>query len=228
MPAGTLATSFNDGVDGRALTAAASGGNGSSPFDAVRVDGNASMRFDSTHTRGVGLSIKHIVGSRANAYYEWSSSFGRQSQWYGRVYVWFDALPSGDPRLVRALDGQRLDLSIDLLRTGKLRIKDSTNTTLATTSQSIATRGWVRIEWQVDQRTGTVELRVFNSPNEVTPTETVKTMGGADIGRAADRVQIGRSGTQASTSVFWTDDPALSAARYLGPVPGTAVNRHRL
>jgi hypothetical protein len=184
------------------------------------------MRFDSTHTRGVGLSVKHIVGSRANAYYEWSSSFGRQSLWYGRVYVWFDALPSGDPRLVRALNGGQLDLAIDLMRTGQLRIKDSSNVTLATTTNRIITGGWVRIEWQIDQRTGTVELKLFNSPNEVAPTETIK-VSNARIGSATDRVQIGRSGTQTSSSVFWTDDPALSSTRYVGPVPGTAIRRHR-
>ena len=184
------------------------------------------MTFDSTHTRGVGLSIKHVVGSRANAYYEWSSSFGRRLVWYGRVYVWFDSLPSGDPRLIRALDGQQLDLAIDIMRSGKLRIKDSSNNTLGTTSQSIITKGWVRIEWQVDHRSGSVEVKLFNAPNEVTPTETLRTSG-ARIGAVTDRVQIGRSGTQASSSVFWTDDPAISAARYLGPVPGTAVNKHK-
>ena len=131
-----------------------------------------------------------------------------------------------DPRLIRALDGQELDLAIDIMRSGKLRIKDSSNNTLGTTSQSIITKGWVRIEWQVDHRSGSVEVKLFNAPNEVTPTETLRTSG-ARIGAVTDRVQIGRSGTQASSSVFWTDDPAISAARYLGPVPGTAVNRHK-
>jgi hypothetical protein len=197
------------------------------PFDTVVVGGGASRTYDSTHTRGTGLSAKHVVGSRQNAYYEWNSSFGQQTRWYGRVYLWFDALPSGNPRIVRALGGSGLDFAIDLMPNGHLKIKDARNYTLVTTSQGIVTGGWVRLEWMADQRSGVVELRLFNSPNSLTPTEVIVTASGSAIGTSTDRVQLGRSGTQAPTSVFWSDDPSLSRVGFVGPVPGTAIKKHR-
>ena len=88
-----------------------------------------SVALDATHTRGVGLSAKHTVGLRGNAYYGWGPTFAWAPTWYGRTYVWFDALPSGDVRLVRAQGSGALRFAIDVLRNGRLRLKDGGNVT---------------------------------------------------------------------------------------------------
>ncbi len=153
-----------------------------------------------------------------DSYYEWDRSFSWSPTWYGRTYVWFDALSAGDVRLVRVRGGGALRLAIDVMRNGRLRLKDANNVTIGMTTSSILTKGWVRIEWMVDQSTGTVELRLFNSPNTTTPTETLRTASGVAIGAFTDAVQIGRSGSQSFASTFWTDDPGIRVGGYLGPV----------
>ena len=76
----------------------------------------------------------------------------------------------------------------------------------------------MRIEWGVNQATGQVEVRLFNSPNVTTPTETIVSATGLNIGSSTDTVQIGRSGTQAFSTTFWTDDPAIATSGFIGPV----------
>ena len=187
-------------------------------FDAVSATSGASVTYDTTHTRGVGLSAKHVLAPGKDAYYEWSRSFGTQARWYGRVYVWFDGLPGGDLRLIRARGNSTLRFAIDVMHGGQLRLKDGSNVTLAITRASIVTGSWVRIEWGVNQATGQIEVRLFNSPNVTTPTESIVSATGRAIGPSTDTVQIGRSGSQTFSVTFWTDDPALGTTGFIGPV----------
>jgi hypothetical protein len=163
------------------------------------------------------MAAKHVASAGQNAAYGWGPSFGSRSLWFGRTYVWFDQLPAGDLRLVRAEGGGSLRMAIDVMRNGKLRIKDGANVTVGTTSLPIATRAWVRIEWKVDQRTGVIEVRLFNSPNSTTASAVLTTATRLAIGSTTDTVQIGRLGSQGFTSTFWTDDPAVGWTAYLGP-----------
>jgi hypothetical protein len=206
---------LNGGVAGSVLSIGWSGGAGSA-FDLVRNEGG-SITLDATHTRGVGLSVKHTVGVRGNAYYGWGPTFAWAPTWYGRTYVWFDALPSGDVRLVRAEESGALRFAIDVLRNGHLRLKDGGNVTIATTRSAILTGGWVRVEWGVDQRTGSIQVRLFNSPNLTTATDTMIAASALSSG-STNEVEIGRSGSQNFSAVFWTDDPAISTQGYVGPV----------
>ena len=191
---------------------------GGTPFDRI-VDNNGSVTLDATHTRGPGLAIKHEVGYGGNAYYGWGSSFSWAPIWYGRVYVWFDSLPDGGARLIRAKGAGSLRFAIDVLESGRLSLKDSENRTIVTTSSSILTGGWVRIEWMVNQEAGSVTILLFNSPNDTDPTETLLSPDGVSIGPDTDQVQIGRSGSQHYSTEFWTDDPAIGTGGFQGPVP---------
>jgi hypothetical protein len=167
--------------------------------------------------RGNGLTVKHVIGSGQDSYYGWRSAFGNRSLWFGRAYVWFDQKPRGDVRLVRALGGDRLSFSISVMRNGRLAVKNGANATIATTAGTIATRGWVRIEWRVSHQTGVVEVKFFNTPNSTVPTGTATSPSRQAIGSFTDTVQIGRSGSQAFSSTFWSDDPAVGWTSYLGP-----------
>jgi hypothetical protein len=213
----TLVNSLNGGVPGTPVSGATSGGVSGVAFDGVAIEGGASLVYDATHTRGTGLSARHTVGPRQNAFYRWGGSFSSWSVWYGRVYVWFDRLPSGDLRLVRGKDDYGLSFAIDLLRNGQLRGKDRANRTIAQTWTPIATGSWVRVEWRVDVVTGQLDIRLFNSPNSATATDAATSGPGRSFLATTNQVQIGRSGTQPFSADFWTDDPAISAGGWLGP-----------
>jgi hypothetical protein len=215
---GTLSNSLNGGTLGAPVSSNNSGGTNGLAFDTVVATGGAQLVYDNAHTRGVGLSAKHTLGPRGNAYYEWNRSLGAPSVWFGRVYVYLTGLPEGDVRLIRAERANALEAVIEITRRGTVRIRDDSNRIIATSIQPVVTGAWVRFEWKVNHTTGQIELRVFNSPNVTTPTETIVTATGQAIGSRADQVQIGRSGTQSFSSAFWTDDPALSTTGFIGPV----------
>lgn len=191
---------------------------GGDPFDRI-VDNGGSLTLDATHTRGLGLAVRHEVSYHGNAYYGWGDGFSWAPTWFGRVYVWMDSLLDGSTRLIRGKGDDELRFAIDVLPDGRVSIRDSGNQTLGTTSTPILTGGWVRIEWMVNHSTGSIEVLLFNSPNLSTPTETLSSPDGASIGPNTDQVQIGRSGSQRSSAEFWTDDPAISTAGFVGPVP---------
>ena len=107
-----------------------------------------------------------------------------------------------------------LRFAIDVLESGRLSLKDSENRTIVTTSSSILTGGWVRIEWMVNQAAGSVTILLFNSPNLTDPTEMLLSPDGVSIGTDTDQVQIGRSGSQRYSSEFWTDDPAIGTGGF--------------
>ena len=113
-------------------------------------------------------------------------------------------------RLVRLAPGRRcapdpgskgagsLRFAIDVLESGPFSLKDSENRTIVTTSSSILTGGWVRIEWMVNQPAGSVTILLFNSPNDTDPTETLLSPDGVSIGPDTDQVQNGHPGRSAA------------------------------
>jgi hypothetical protein len=200
-----------------AVTSTSSASDSDHAFDDVDVDPGAALAYDDAHSLGAGLAARHAAGPRQNTFYQWDESLQPASSVYGRVYVWFDQLPVGDLRLIRGTDPSGLGFAIDLLRSGKLRIKDRRNTTIGQTSASILTGTWVRIEWRADLALGEVEVRFFNSPAVVFPTGSVASGTGRAISSATNQFQVGRSGTQPFSVVFWTDEPALGVMGWLGP-----------
>jgi hypothetical protein len=213
-----VTNSLNGGIDELAITTSTSGGSSGHPFDGVIVENGASLVFDNARVRGTsGLSARHTLGPNQNAYYAWNRSVAQWSNSYGRVYVWFDRLPTGDLRLIRGKDSTGLAFAIDVLRNGVLRARDRSNRTITQTTASINTGRWVRIEWRVDTTSGQIVLRLFNDANSTTATETASSGSGQAISSSINEIHIGRSGTQGFSASFWTDDPAMSTYGWIGP-----------
>jgi hypothetical protein len=99
---------------------------------------------------------------------------------------------------------------------GQVRVVDRSGDEVLTTTTSLATDRWVRLEWRFDQPTGRAEIRLYNSSSSFTPSQTVVASGGS-FGTGSDAIQIGRSGSQTFWITFWTDDPGISSGGFLGP-----------
>jgi glycosyl hydrolase family 26 len=203
--------SLNVGPDEGSITAGGSSSGGDA-FSSVQIDGGASLRYDNAHAIGA-FGARHTVPSRGNAYYEWGGNF---TSWYGRIDVWLGANPTGALRLMRAASGGSLRCAIDLLPSGQLRVVDSANRTIASSSATFATGRWIRIEWSVSHPQGRVTVRLFNDANATSPTATLVSSGGS-IGGSTGQVQLGRSGSQSFSVTFWTDEPAVSTTGFPGP-----------
>ena len=156
-----------------------------------------------------------MAGPRQGAFYEYGDSFGRSSQWFGRVSVWLPRLPKGPLELVRGKYQGASRLTIQIGQGGTVRANDRTGRTIAATSRPISAREWVRIEWSVDHDSDVVELRIFAAGATI-PTEIATSSPGQALGSAVDHVQIGRFGNADFSSAFWTDNPGVSRYGYLG------------
>jgi Glycosyl hydrolase family 26 len=189
--------------------------NTGTPFDQVVVERGASLTFHESDTGR--MTAKHDVEKRENAYYQWSRSFGQHSLWYGRVSVKFDGLPSGDLRLIRSKDGHDLQFAIDVMHDGLVRVVDAKNQRIGITSTPILGNTWNRIEWMIDQRRGVIQVAVFTNEASSIPSATLTTGNWSNIGSSTSEVEIGRSGSQQFSEVFWTDDPAVSTTGWIGP-----------
>ena len=170
------------------------------------------MTYDRTHAFGA-YSAKHVVRPGGDAYYEWD---GTRTISYGRVYVWMGSLPPSNLRLVRERSGGNLRCALDVMPNGTLAWVDQNNQTILSTSRAISTGMWVRIEWKVDQISGTVRISFSNSYSSSSSTESVSSASGRNIGSSADEIQIGRSGSQPFDFTFWTDTPAISSSGSIG------------
>jgi hypothetical protein len=182
------------------------------PFSQVVTSGGATLTYDDSHALDK-FSAKHTLTSGGNAYYQWTEI---RPTWYGRLYVWLDRPPALGVRLVRESANKVLRCALDIMPSGILRWVDQYNRTVVATTDSLAFRRWVRIEWMVDHTSGRLTIKLFNSADSPAPTQSVASPTDRTIGPPAQEIQFGRSGSQPFAFTFWTDEPGLSTSGYLG------------
>ncbi len=212
---GILTNHLNTGPKGASIVPGSSTGRGTS-FNSVTASEGATLTYDGTHARGA-FAAKHRLLPHSDSYYEWD---GTRTIWFGRVYVWLDARPPSNLRLIRAASDGRLSCSIDVMPTGVLRFNDSLNQRIVDTRSKVKAGRWVRIEWKVNNVRGTVVMKLFNRANAQQPSDVVRAGPGLEIGGSANQFQFGRSGHQPFSIRFWTDDPGMSSIGFLGPASG--------
>lgn len=150
---------------GTTLTAANSGGNSGDAFPTVTNVGTPTNEFSSTHAANGSMSY-HIAGTgtdRINVHH--GESVGYTSGAYG-YNLYFPSLP---------IAGNLVQLSvfintafgpagyITLQPSGQLRIYDSVNTVMYTTTVNLSINTWYHIDHQVTidtTSTGTINFRV--------------------------------------------------------------------
>ena len=188
-------------------------GGGGDPFSRVITTDGSSITYDATHALG-RFAARHNVTSGGNAYYQWT---GPRSIWYGRLDVWIGRRPPSGLRLIRGSSNRAFRCALDLMPDGSLQWDNHRNHAIVATTEPIALRRWVRIEWKVDHIHGQVTIKLFDAPDSPRATQTVMSAAGAAIGPSVREIQFGRSGTQPFAFTFWTDLPALSSIGYIGP-----------
>jgi hypothetical protein len=192
-------------------------GSGGSPFDSILAPATSPIVFDARDATGPGggLSALHESGKGEPAFYDWEDSLAWRTTYWGRLYLRFNEYPTKDLRIIRAKDGSDTTFAIVLNDDGQLRVLDDKKHTIGTLQAKVELGGWFRLEWMVDHRTGTAELRFFNDPG-TTPSGSLR-ITGRDLGSRTTRVSIGRVETESIGTRFWTDVPSLSVLGWLGP-----------
>lgn len=208
-----------------AATVATTDTGNATAWNTVVINTGCTATYDNTHAHGGSLSAKIVQTATASSqcYLSWSAAtLGTLTEDYGRLYLWVDTV-TGTNVLVTALDTTPATaFQIQLLKTAgvnehKIKVLDGPGTVTATGTVAVTLGQWVRIEWHAlaNATTGSVVVRLYNSPESVVPSDTVTLTGGntrANFG-------IRRFGI-ISTNVNWTgwlDDIVAGATYWPGP-----------
>ncbi len=211
---------FELGTQGATI---ATGDTGSAnAWSVITVPGNGgSLTYDNTHAYG-SRAAKMVTGSPGSAgALRWSSgALGTFTDSYGRLYLWTSANPSSNAvSLVIIASSTVVRCRIKVNTAGKIELADSSNVVQFTSTNSIGLSQWVRLEWHVvlSSTVGHMECKLFNSPDSITPTETVGdqttnlSLGGVTAND--EQFQWGSNVSQTA----WFDNLVANASSYPGP-----------
>lgn len=193
------------GTSGVAVTNANSIGVDQFTSAALSGAGNT-LNYSNAHTHaGLGASINAAIGATAGAAYT-TWSFTAVSTLYTRDYRYFAALPSTSTRLLALVDaaGASLRAGVYLDAAGKIVAVNSASSTVATSTLTIPTAQWFRLETDVvgNVSTGSIVVRIYTSPDSTTPAETL-TATAINTGGTIGQAWIGSSDSGTTTSSHW-------------------------
>lgn len=228
-----LVNTFEGDTAGAVLPSAGqengSGQRSGNAFD--RIGGGAGVIADNTQFMHGALSGKLNLGSNSGGVgWMQQSIVSGPTTAYLRLYFRIETLPGSAARwLVFADSGAVNALATVILRTdGKLDLADSTFTPRATSTTTLTTGQWYRIEVKLvsNVTTGSLDVRLFTGANVegVTADETVSFSGQNTQGNGMQWLNIGTTAAVTNFSM-WVDSIELNDTGYPGPfappVPAT-------
>ena len=179
--------------------------------------------YDNRYAAHGSLAAKLTPGTaNVQAYLSWRGAFGVRTDTYGRAYIRLPAYPKGgNDNIIRGVDGVgNLSWGISLTVAGKINLLDSTLTARASSTTSLSTSRWNRIEWHTvnSTSTGSLEVKIFTNADSTTPDETVRFTNRDTRSNTEDIwFRVARSGYS-----IWYDDLVAGAAAYPGPASTSA------
>lgn len=209
----TLTAAFNQGTNGNTIATSDTGNENA--WDVVTVGAGGTLIYDNTHINTGSLAVKAQTAG-ATVILRWSTSFGTQSEHWGRVYLFFTANPAASVSFMRNLSGASLASQIAINAAGKIQVFDSATNTLST--NSISTGQLIRIEWHIlhSATVGVVEAKLFNTASSTTATETI-TLSSANTLTSSNVISFGNAGAN-TAGPFWMDDIQSNITNYPGPL----------
>lgn len=208
---------FSGGTDGVTISAANSGGASGDALTSV----SGTPKFENARATGMRAPMHAIVVTSSTDAFSWSGFSLSDRDLYTRMYVYITGNPSALDYWQMARTAPSTDLAqLYISTTGKLSVrKAGSGTDLALTTNSVSLNQWVRIE--VDYHFGTtagngsVEIRLFNTADSDTPTETA-TSSSIDLGTTvADSFVIAY---HTGFTSFEVDDIAIADTGFVGPL----------
>ena len=212
------ANTADGGTHATEVTLANSGGASGTAWDATS-GGTGVWTYSNALSVKGGMSYSVVQAASTAAALTWNPS-PILTSYYGRAYVYMTAFAASSHPIVKAMPASfsLLCWRIDVLSDGKVRVRDSANTILTTTTQSITTGAWWRFEWHVvhgSGSTGQIEVKAF-SGDTTTPLFTY-TNAAVNIDVETQHIQYGPSATTPTVPTMYYDEIVLDNAAYPGP-----------
>lgn len=213
-----LTATFETGVHGNAVAIADAGS--ATAWDVLNDPGAGSLLYDNTHVyETLAAKVSH-GGAGARIQISWTTALGTVTDHYGRIYIYFTANPGNVANPMRVESTGAVASQIIVNSSGTIRMDDSAGQAVVTTN-SISLNQWVRLEWHVIHSTtvGQVEVKLFNNPDSVSPTETQTSAASRNTLASANEIMFG-SGAGLTYSDFWMDNIVANDTAYPGPAGG--------
>lgn len=213
-----LANTAEGGTNGVAATPGNTGGASGDAFNTVTIGTAATLAPDSSTSAHGALSYSiATAGTSATAQLLWTS-IGSLSTIFWRSYLRISAANTGQG-VIRARAAGVQSFRVAVGSTGKLTIRDTANTTVATSSTTLSVNTWYRLEgFCTVGGSSTAELKIWSAIDSLaapveTLTITAQNFGAGNI----DEAGWGIFSAAANVSQYWLDDLAVTDVGYPGP-----------
>lgn len=196
---------FETGVSGNTIAITDAGN--ATVWDSV----TGSPTYSSTHAAHGSLSMKALLNAHAN----WNLS---ATDHYGRFYGYIGGYPGSSASIVTVTSSAN-SVYIYILTDGKLYVTNDFGGESIQTTNSVSLNAWFRAEYHIFHAsgTGTAELKLFLSPEDTSPTETITSPSTWHNGTSVTDIGFGAFGV--SLDNWWMDDILANATSYPGPHP---------
>lgn len=207
-----LANSFEGGTTGTTITTANSGSTSGDAFNSTSIGTSATLTFDNGHAAHGSLAALPATSSSDTVYSAWTVS---GSTIYLRMYCYITGAPAANTNILRLVNGGTILFTARINSTGKLAFLWSSGTLGGTSTNSVNTAAWFRIEASLDLVAGNISVYLFNSMDSTTPTETLSVSGVNPGSTSATQVRYGIVSN--ATWSYWMDDLGASLTALMGP-----------
>ncbi len=218
-----LANDAETGSNGVAPAASNTLAAGNDPWDAVAVTGSAGVTYDNTAPAHGALAYRIASGvTSGQAILTWNAqSIGRLDRVWGRLNLRLSAYDSG-LTFLRLRGGGTQIIRLTLDGTGHLQLRNSGNSTVATSTTVLGTGTYVRLEFDVTPSVaaGAATIRIYTSVDSTTITETMSVTSQALGAAYVDEANWGQVASAANMPVYYVDDLQLNATGFPGPAAG--------
>jgi hypothetical protein len=217
-----LANSFEGGTSGTTITTGNSGGASGNAFDSIAIGTSCTCAFSALSVHGSFSMSVSTAGTAAQTYAQWSTALGSQTALFGRSLIYLTGAPASNEVITQFLNTSTVLSNLRLLTSRLLQVGDSVGGAVFTFVTAIPLNQWVRVEWSYTfpgSATGQVTVKLFLSPDGLTPDESQTSAASQNFGSlACNTVRFGWLQAVANSPAARFDSLAVNATAFPGAV----------
>lgn len=227
-----LTNSFEGGTNTTTLTAGSGGNTGGSSgsfFDVVTATGEI-VEFSTNQAAHGNLSAVVQTGTSGIANFGWSTSWGTQTNTFGRIYVYLTGAPNVSDSFIEHQSSGTFACGIQITTGQNILIQDANFATVHQMASTIPLDQWVRIEWNLVSglSTGQIIVNYYATKDSNTATESYTSTAAQAFLASCTEVTFGWNFSHPSQPSTYIDDVGLSTTGFLGPVNTLSITTNSL
>ena len=218
---------FETGVHGSTIQVADAGS--ANAWNDRSTDANSTLKYSNVQKyQTLACEMIHSA-TPSGCFVAWSSATLGSSlaDLWGRIYMHWSGLPNTQSTPVRGFDTGTRAWEFIISSSGLISVRDTGGTARGTGAVAIATGQWIRLEYHMTNSTtaGFMEVKLFNSADSETPSETITSTGSFSTLSKTDLLRMGELGGINASRTIYMDNILVNDTGYPGPfvVPSPAL-----